>query len=99
MTKMLKRVLGEDISLQVNYGSSLPMIDADPGMMEQVVLNLAINARDAMPSGGQLCVATTRQSIDLEYTQLDSSHARRSRMSGRQRYGLRNFDRGPAAHL
>ncbi|MCI0539305.1 MAG: PAS domain S-box protein [Verrucomicrobiales bacterium] len=69
MTKMLKRVLGEDISLEVSYASDLPMIDADPGMMEQIVMNLAVNARDAMPSGGQLLLRTARQSIDLDYVQ------------------------------
>ncbi len=56
MTKMLGRILGEDIELQFNYSRSLPLVHADVGMMEQVLLNLAVNSRDAMPSGGQLII-------------------------------------------
>ncbi len=56
MTKMLGRILGEDITLQCNYSNSMPLVHADVGMMEQVLLNLAVNSRDAMPSGGQLTV-------------------------------------------
>ncbi len=56
MTNMLGRLLGEDVSLQLNYCSSPPMVEADAGMMEQVLLNLAVNARDAMPKGGQLAI-------------------------------------------
>ncbi len=54
MTKMLGRILGEDIELQCNYSTNMPLIHADVGMMEQVLLNLAVNSRDAMPSGGKL---------------------------------------------
>ena len=53
---MLGRLLGEDVALQLNYCQSPPMVDADVGMMEQVLLNLAVNARDAMPKGGQLAM-------------------------------------------
>jgi PAS domain S-box-containing protein len=56
MTNMLGRLLGEDVSLQLNYCQSPPMVEADAGMMEQVLLNLALNARDAMPKGGQLAI-------------------------------------------
>jgi CheY-like chemotaxis protein len=59
MTKMLRRILGEDITLQVSYTPSLPLIHADPGMMEQILLNLSINARDAMPKGGSLFMNTS----------------------------------------
>ena len=59
MTKMLRRLLGEDITLQVNYASGLPLVLADPGMMEQIILNLSVNARDAMPKGGRLFVNTS----------------------------------------
>lgn len=58
MTKILQRVLGEDISLQVCLASILPPVHADPGMMEQILLNLAVNSRDAMPNGGNLLVET-----------------------------------------
>jgi PAS domain S-box-containing protein len=64
MTKMLRRLLGEDITLQVNYASSLPFVNADPGMMEQILLNLSVNARDAMPKGGRLFVNTSVVKMD-----------------------------------
>jgi PAS domain S-box-containing protein len=56
MTDLLGRLLGEDVSLQLNYCQSPAMVEADVGMMEQVLLNLAVNARDAMPKGGKLSV-------------------------------------------
>ncbi|MCI0538515.1 MAG: PAS domain S-box protein [Verrucomicrobiales bacterium] len=59
LTKMLTRLLGEDVALQCNYSAHLPAVYADPGMMEQVMMNLAVNARDAMPQGGQLMINTS----------------------------------------
>ena len=56
MTDLLGRLLGEDVSLQINYCPSPATVQADVGMMEQVLLNLAVNARDAMPKGGRLSV-------------------------------------------
>ena len=58
ITKMLNRVLREDIALQIEPGENVPAIHADRAMMEQVILNLAVNARDAMPSGGKLIIHT-----------------------------------------
>ena len=58
MTKMLRRLLGEDITLHVNYAPNLPSIHADPGMMEQILMNLSVNSRDAMPKGGKLFIDT-----------------------------------------
>ena len=52
--KMLRRLLGEHIALTFQSESGLPMIEADGGMLEQVVMNLCVNARDAMPRGGQV---------------------------------------------
>jgi PAS domain S-box-containing protein len=69
MTKMLQRILGEDIALQSDYTPILPLVFADAGMIEQVLLNLAVNARDAMPSGGQLMIATASKTIGQEYAQ------------------------------
>ena len=58
MTKMLQRILGEDISLRSEYSPALPLVHADVGMIEQIILNLAVNARDAMPGGGRLTIRT-----------------------------------------
>lgn len=65
--KMLPRLLGEDIVLKTNYAEKLPAIKADDGMIEQVVMNLAVNARDAMPKGGCLTVTTTVTDIRADY--------------------------------
>lgn len=62
--KMLQRILGEDVALQVDFAPDLPPIKADLGMIEQVLLNLAVNSRDAMPRGGQLRLATACVTID-----------------------------------
>ena len=69
MTKMLRRLLGEDITLQVNYTPALPLVHADPGMMEQILLNLSVNARDAMPKGGRLFVDTSIVTVDKAYVE------------------------------
>ncbi len=63
LSKMLQRLLSEKIVIQVNYATRPMMIHADEGMVEQVVLNLAINARDAMADGGHLSIST--QSVDF----------------------------------
>ncbi len=64
---MLTRLLGEDIAVENNFGASLPPIEADTGMLEQIVMNLAVNARDAMPKGGKLVIATRAMDIDAQY--------------------------------
>jgi signal transduction histidine kinase len=64
LTKMLRRLIGENIDLKCNCAAPLPCVQADTGMMEQVILNLVVNARDAMPGGGQVIVATARASLD-----------------------------------
>jgi PAS domain S-box-containing protein len=69
MTRMLGRVIGEDLKLQCNFASKLPAIQADEGMMEQVLMNLAVNARDAMPKGGQLTIGTERVVTDAAYVE------------------------------
>jgi two-component system cell cycle sensor histidine kinase/response regulator CckA len=59
MSKMLRRTLGEDITLAVEPAPNIPLIHADQGMMEQIILNLGVNARDAMPNGGRLLISTS----------------------------------------
>jgi signal transduction histidine kinase len=56
--KMLRRVIGEDIDLQTVTGASLAFVQADPGQLEQVIMNLVVNARDAMPRGGRVTLET-----------------------------------------
>jgi PAS domain S-box-containing protein len=65
--KMLERVIGEDIELITLTDPQAGSFIADPGQMEQVLLNLAVNARDAMPSGGKLIIETTSRTFDEEY--------------------------------
>jgi PAS domain S-box-containing protein len=64
--KMLRRLLGDDITVDFSNKSTLPPVAADRGMIEQVVVNLCVNARDAMPHGGKLVVRTAAVDISAE---------------------------------
>jgi len=75
LSKMLHRTLGENIRLQLNYAPVAPIVHADPGMLEQVLLNLTVNARDAMPDGGRLIIAVSILEFDA-LSALQSQHAR-----------------------
>lgn len=64
MEKMLGRLMGEDIDFAIECGADLGQVKADPGQIEQVIMNLCVNARDAMPDGGRLRVETRNVRID-----------------------------------
>jgi PAS domain S-box-containing protein len=75
MTKMLRRAIGEDIQMQFRFSMQALLIHADAGMMDQVLMNLVVNSRDAMPKGGKLIVETSVVEFD-ESVQSQSAQGR-----------------------
>ena len=67
MEKMLRRLLGADIELTMLHASGLWNVKADPGQIEQIIMNFAVNARDAMPQGGKLTIETANVELDDDY--------------------------------
>jgi two-component system, cell cycle sensor histidine kinase and response regulator CckA len=68
-SKMLQRIIGEDIEVRYTYADDLPLIRADSGMLDQVIMNLAVNSRDAMPGGGVLQITTRATEVDASSIQ------------------------------
>ncbi len=66
--KMLRRLIGEDIELVVLAAAGMDAVEADPGRLEQVIMNLAVNARDAMPNGGKLTVETAAVTLNESFS-------------------------------
>ena len=67
ITRMLSRIIGEDVKIHVEASLDISPIFADPAQIEQVIMNLAVNARDAMPEGGQLVLKTRNVTLDEAY--------------------------------
>jgi len=67
MDKMLRRLIGENIELETRLSPDLGMVETDPGQVEQIIMNLAVNAMDAMPEGGRLTIETSGVELDEEY--------------------------------
>ena len=73
LEKMLHRIIGEDIQLVTLLAENLGSVKSDPGQIEQVIMNLAVNARDAMPQGGKLTFETSNTELDAAYVRVHRS--------------------------
>lgn len=71
MNTLLQRIIGEDVDLVTTLGSEPSIVKADPGQLEQVIMNLAVNARDAMPMGGKLTIEISKMHLDEPFSHKD----------------------------
>ena len=71
LLKLLQRLIGEDIEVAFVQGASIALARVDPGQFEQAIINLAVNARDAMPDGGRLTIETRNSTLDLRHLSQD----------------------------
>ncbi len=75
MEKLLARLLGADIGVTILPALGLGNVKADPGQIEQIIMNLAVNARDAMPHGGKLTIETANVELDDDYARYTTTFA------------------------
>ena len=74
MDKMLRRVIGEDVELVTALSPDAGKINADPGQIEQAIMNLVVNSRDAMPEGGKITIETANATLDKEFVRTHRHH-------------------------
>jgi PAS domain S-box-containing protein len=72
MEKMLRRVLGEDVTLECDLSTGLPHVRADLGQLEQVLMNLVLNSRDAMPDGGRITISASPAQVDADMSRREA---------------------------
>ena len=72
MLKLLRRLIGENIAIETTYANTSKVVHADRGQIEQVILNLCLNARDAMPGGGALMLMTSEVVMDIDYCEINT---------------------------